>query len=56
MSTTIPGELLYRTSVLIESFAQIPSAPSFLKDNLFRELPLVRATSSASSILKEVRS
>jgi Phage major capsid protein E len=32
---SIPSELLYRTSVLIESFSQIPSAPSFLKDNLF---------------------
>ena len=35
MPTTIPAELLYRTSTLIEAFAQIPSAPSFLKDNLF---------------------
>jgi hypothetical protein len=32
---SIPSELLYRTSVLIESFSQVPSAPSFLKDNLF---------------------
>ena len=35
MPTSIPSELIYRTSVLIESFAQVPSAPSFLKDNLF---------------------
>ena len=34
-TTSVPSELIYRTSVLIESFAQIPSAPEFLKDNLF---------------------
>jgi Phage major capsid protein E len=49
MSTTIPGELLYRTSVLIESFAQIPSAPSFLKDNLFPRT----ATSSSDLVSVE---
>jgi hypothetical protein len=34
-TTNVPAELLYRTSTLIEAFSQIPSAPSFLKDNLF---------------------
>ena len=34
-TTGVPSELLYRTSTLIEAFAQIPSAPRFLKDNLF---------------------
>jgi hypothetical protein len=34
-TTNVPAELLYRTSTLIEAFAQIPPAPSFLKDNLF---------------------
>jgi hypothetical protein len=34
-TASVPAELLYRTSTLLESFAQVPSAPSFLKDNLF---------------------
>jgi hypothetical protein len=35
MATTVPAEILYRTSTLVEAFAQIPSAPAFLKDRLF---------------------
>jgi hypothetical protein len=31
----IPAELLYGTSTLVESFAQVAPPPSFLKDNLF---------------------
>jgi len=31
----IPSEALYRTSTLVESFAQLPPAPSFLRDKLF---------------------
>ena len=34
-SISVPIELLYRTSTLVEVFTQIPTAPSFLKDNLF---------------------
>jgi hypothetical protein len=33
--TDIPPEALYRTSTLVEAFAQLPSAPSFLKDKMF---------------------
>ena len=46
MPTTIPAEALYRTSTLVESFAQIPSAPSFLKDNLFP-----RSVTSSSDLI-----
>ena len=46
MPTTIPTEALYRTSTLVESFAQIPSAPSFLKDNLFP-----RSVTSSSDLI-----
>ena len=49
MPTSIPDELLYRTSVLIESFAQIPTAPQFLKDNLFPRV----ATSSTDLVSVE---
>jgi hypothetical protein len=31
----VPEEVLYRTSTLIEAFAEIPPAPSFLQDKLF---------------------
>jgi hypothetical protein len=31
----ISPEVLYRTSTLVDAFAQIPSAPSFLKDRMF---------------------
>ena len=41
MPTQSAPELLYRTSTLIEAFAQIPSAPSFLKDNLFPKVVTV---------------
>jgi hypothetical protein len=41
MPTIIPDELLYRTNTLIEAFSQIPSAPSFLKDNLFPKVVTV---------------
>lgn len=35
MPTTIDDSLLYRTSTLVESFAQVPSAAQFLRDKLF---------------------
>jgi hypothetical protein len=31
----VPLEELYRTSVLLESFAEVPSARTFLRDRLF---------------------
>jgi Phage major capsid protein E len=34
-ATDIPREMLYRTSTLVEAFAQIPSAPSFLREKMF---------------------
>jgi hypothetical protein len=34
-TSNVPAEMLYRTSTLIEAFSQIPSAPSFLKDQMF---------------------
>jgi hypothetical protein len=40
---TVPAEVLYRTSVLIESFAELPPPPAFLKDKLFGRTVTVAA-------------
>jgi hypothetical protein len=34
-SQSVPTEFLYRTSVLVESFSQVPSASAFLKHKMF---------------------
>jgi major capsid protein E len=34
-TASIPPELLYRTSTLVETFVQLPAAASFLKDQMF---------------------
>jgi hypothetical protein len=34
-SASVPSDFIYRTSTLVESFSQVPIAPSFLRDQMF---------------------